>query len=65
MGLVLILVILGLLVFWAALYFYKKRLTDLRDDSDFTTVRGQATIKACNKKLDFINGYGIFKRRTD
>lgn len=60
-----ILLILGLLLFFGSVYLYKKRLTDIRDNADFTTVRGQALIKSCNQKLDFINGYGIFKRRTD
>lgn len=58
-------VILTLLIYLLAVYFYKRRLTGIRDNADFTTVRGKALIKACNEKLDFINGYGIFKRRSN
>ena len=45
-----------------ARYFYKKYLTTTRDRASFRTVRGKALISACNKKLDYLNGYGIFRR---
>ena len=32
-----------------------------RDEADTTTVRGQATIKACNKEIEKIIGYRFFK----
>lgn len=54
-----------LVVFYLAIFFYKKRLTRLRDNTDFTTVRGKALIKAYNRRLDILNGYGVFKRRPD
>jgi len=57
-------ILLGIFIFFLAVYLYKRRLTDWRDNADFTTVQGQALIKACNRKLDFINGYRIFNRRT-
>lgn len=60
-----IIVTLVLAVYLLGVYFYKRRLTRIRDNADFTTVRGKALIAACNKKLNFINGYGIFKRRPD
>ena len=53
----------GLLaVFLLAVKLYKRRLINWRDNADFTTVQGQALIKACNRKLDFLNGYGTIKR---
>jgi len=46
-------------------YFYKRRLTEMRDNADFTTIHGKAVIAACNKKLDFLHGYGVFKKRSN
>lgn len=69
-----IFIIIGILfvVFFAAIKLRKRQLRKWRDEADFNTVRGQATIKACNQELDFINGYtfiniirGIFNQRKN
>ena len=61
------LIITLLLVFaflFAARWAFMRQLRNWRDNANFRTVRGQATIKQCNYWLDIFNGYGIFKPRA-
>tara|TARA_B110000977_G_C10791433_1_gene382597 strand:+ start:304 stop:570 length:267 start_codon:yes stop_codon:yes gene_type:complete len=55
-------VLLALVFFYLIVYLYRRYLIAIRDDANFLTVRGKATIKACNEKIETLSGFRIFDR---
>jgi hypothetical protein len=47
-----------LVTWWVIWKLSIRYYTRLRDNADFTTVRGKELIKICNRRLNSLRGYG-------
>lgn len=56
-------VLAGLTIFFLiGVRKYKKKLISIRDNANFRTYEGRAVIKECNKKLDTLNGFDVWRK---
>lgn len=56
--------VVSLVILFVWKHRYIKRLKQIRDDFDFTTPEGKFLINVYNRKIDQLNGYKLWKKRS-